>query len=87
MLLFCLVQSEIASERPGIFDCLREGLVRLFGWGVMPTTRLLPLWHLVPLVVLYGISHYTIMSLAEYTVLLSIKTEIMEAKVSWRKGF
>ena len=80
-----VVQSEVASERPGILDCLREGLSRLFGWGTMPTTRLLPLWRMVPLMVLYGVSHYTIMSLAEYTVMLSIRTDMLEAQVRLEK--
>lgn len=73
-----ILQSEIASERPGIFDFLREGLNRLLAGT---SNRLIPLWRIVPLMLFYGIAHYSIMSLADYTVMLSIRTEIMEAKV------
>lgn len=27
------VQSDIASEKPGIFDVFKEGVVRLVSWG------------------------------------------------------
>ena len=38
------VQSEIASEKPGIFDFLKEGLLRL---GPQSGSRTLPMWLLV----------------------------------------
>ena len=77
-----LFQSEIASERPGVLDCLREGVARLAGWSTSQTTRLLPVWKLVTPVVVYGLCHYVVSSLAKYTVLLSMKQEIIEDKVN-----
>ena len=80
-LLYCL-QSEIASERPGVFDCLREGATRLLGWGTVGPTRQLPVWKLVAPTVTLGLCHYVISSMAQYTVLVSLRTELLESKVS-----
>ena len=76
-----MLQSEIASERPGVFDCLREGASRLLGWSTQQSTRLLPVWKLVPPMVIHGILHYIISSLAKYTVQVSMRHDMMEAKV------
>ena len=76
-----IFQSEIASERPGVFDCLREGVSRLIGWATPQSTRLLPVWKLVPPLLLHGLLHYVISSLAKYTVQVSMRHDIMEAKV------
>ncbi len=75
-------QSEIASERPGVFDSLREGVARMVGWTTPHATRLLPIYKLVLPTLLHGMCHYAISSLAMYTVSVSIKAEIMEVKVS-----
>ncbi|KAK2720405.1 hypothetical protein QYM36_004327, partial [Artemia franciscana] len=42
-----LVQSEIASEKPGIFDIFKEGFFRLTSWTAPQTGRLLPIWVLI----------------------------------------
>jgi solute carrier family 25 protein 46 len=76
------VQSEIASERPGVFDCLREGATRLLGWGTVGPTRQLPVWKLVAPTVTLGLCHYVISSMAQYTVLVSLRTELLESKES-----
>ena len=78
---FYELQSEIASERPGVFDCLREGTSRLLGWSIQQSTRLLPVWKLVPPMVIHGVMHYIISSLAKYTVQVSMRHDMMEAKV------
>ncbi|XP_013406865.1 solute carrier family 25 member 46 [Lingula anatina] len=69
------VQSDIASERPGIFDCLKEGLARLVGVGTPHTTRILPIWKLVVPSVFLGLTHYITMAIAQYTALHTMKTE------------
>ncbi|KAG1698345.1 Solute carrier family 25 member 46 [Nymphon striatum] len=38
------VQSDIASEKPGAFDFMKEGFFRIFKWKTVQTTRLLPVW-------------------------------------------
>ena len=75
------LQSEIASERPGVFDCLWEGMTRTMAMTTQQTTRLLPVWQLLAPSALHGLLHYVIASLAQYTVVISIRTEIMENKV------
>lgn len=74
------VQSEIASERPGVLDCLKEGGNRVFGWSVAPTTTILPIWVLLGPTIFHGVSHYIISSLAKYTVQVSMRAEMLEAK-------
>lgn len=51
------VQSEIASERPGMLDVFREGAVRLLHWG-RAHGRLLPVWAIVVPTVAYGLNRY-----------------------------
>ncbi|KAI0222077.1 Solute carrier family 25 member 46 [Lamellibrachia satsuma] len=74
------VQSEIASERPGVFDCLREGTSRLLSMSSKQMTRLLPVWKLFFPTVTYGLLHYIISSLAQYTVLVSVRADMTERK-------
>ncbi len=55
------VQSEIASEKPGILDVFKEGLRRLlasFTSSASPHGRMLPFWTLIPANVAYGLLHY-----------------------------
>ncbi|KAK9506640.1 hypothetical protein O3M35_008535 [Rhynocoris fuscipes] len=52
------VQSDIASEKPGIFDVFREGLCRLVSWGSPQKGRMLPVWTLVFPTVIYGVFKY-----------------------------
>lgn len=56
------VQSCIASETPGVFDCLREGIVRAGHWRFSRSTRLMPIWLLVTPTILYGLLHYGVYS-------------------------
>lgn len=69
------VQSEIASERPGVFDCFREGGMRLVTWFSPQTTRLLPVWKLMLPHLFYSMSHYIVSSIARYTMLLSLSQD------------
>uniref|UniRef100_A0A069DT22 Putative solute carrier family 25 member 46 n=1 Tax=Panstrongylus megistus TaxID=65343 RepID=A0A069DT22_9HEMI len=52
------VQSDIASEKPGVFDVFREGLCRLVSWGSPQKGRMLPVWTLVWPTVMYGVFKY-----------------------------
>ncbi|KRT86134.1 mitochondrial carrier protein [Oryctes borbonicus] len=52
------VQSDIASEKPGILDVFREGFMRLLNWGGGPKGRMLPIWALVLPTVTLGIARY-----------------------------
>jgi len=52
------VQSDIASEKPGIFDVFQEGLYRLLSWSPPQTGRLLPIWIILCPAVLCGTFHY-----------------------------
>uniref|UniRef100_T1JQR3 Solute carrier family 25 member 46 n=1 Tax=Tetranychus urticae TaxID=32264 RepID=T1JQR3_TETUR len=56
-----IVQSTIASETPGVFDCLKEGLARFTHWN-STGTRLLPFWVLCIPTAGYYILHYQISS-------------------------
>lgn len=52
------VQSDIASEKPGILDVFREGFMRLLTWGGSAKGRMLPIWALVLPTVTLGIVRY-----------------------------
>jgi solute carrier family 25 protein 46 len=54
------VQSSIASENPGVFDCLKEGFSRISHWKM---GRKLPIWLLCGPTVTYNLSHYLIYTL------------------------
>ena len=55
------VQSEVASERPGVLDVFTEGTFRAVA-GLAPYSagRLLPVWTLVAPAALHGILHYVL---------------------------
>ena len=59
------VQSDIASEKPGILDVFREGLARLVSWSDPRCGRMLPVWVLVPPQVVHSVSHYMISTLVQ----------------------
>lgn len=59
------VQSDIASEKPGVLDCLKEGVCRLLKLGTPRSTRLLPMWQLVGPSALFGVSTYVLSSLIQ----------------------
>ncbi|XP_016942453.2 mitochondrial outer membrane protein SLC25A46 [Drosophila suzukii] len=52
------VQSDIASEKPGLFDVFREGSLRLFYWSSPQKGRMLPAWALIGPSVSFGITKY-----------------------------
>lgn len=52
------VQSEIASEKPGILDVFREGFMRLLHWGAPSKGRMLPIWALIVPTVTLGLAKY-----------------------------
>ncbi|KAI8114788.1 Solute carrier family 25 member 46 [Lucilia cuprina] len=52
------VQSDIASEKPGLFDVFREGSLRLLYWKYPQKGRMLPIWALIGPTVSVGITKY-----------------------------
>merc|ERR1719193_2209805 len=74
------VQSDIASERPGIFDCVREGSFRLLGYGMPQSTRLFPVWHLLLPTALHGTLHYVIAALTQWSVVSPMKRQQTESQ-------
>jgi len=52
------VQSDIASEKPGLFDVFREGANRLLSWSAPQKGRMLPVWAMVGPSVSLGVSKY-----------------------------
>lgn len=64
-----VVQCEAASERPGLLDCLREGLVRLLPRTGPRRGRLLPLWRLLGPSVAHGLAHYLLATLVRWAAL------------------
>ncbi|KAL5004222.1 hypothetical protein ScPMuIL_017678 [Solemya velum] len=74
------VQSDIASERPGVLDCVKEGITRVIGWNTPQTTRLLPIWKLILPTVAFRLAHYMITSVSQYTVTSTIRVEQQESR-------
>ncbi|CAD5115464.1 DgyrCDS4436 [Dimorphilus gyrociliatus] len=70
------VQSDVASETPGVLDVLRDGIYRVIGYNT--TNRLLPFWKLVLPCVTFGVLHYSLSSIVQHTVLMSIKHDRQE---------
>lgn len=52
------VQSDIASEKPGVFDVFREGCTRLLAFHNPQRGRMIPIWALIGPSVGMGISKY-----------------------------
>ncbi|KAL8585086.1 hypothetical protein ACOMHN_013102 [Nucella lapillus] len=74
------VQSDIASEKPGVLDTVREGVSRVAGWGTPQSGRLMPVWQLVGPTVALRLSHYLIASIANYTVISTKRSEQQERR-------
>ncbi|XP_005096971.1 solute carrier family 25 member 46 [Aplysia californica] len=74
------VQSDIASERPGVFDVLFEGVARIGSWGVPRTSRQLPIWQLALPTVVLRLSHYVVSSIAQFTVTSTMQLEQQEMR-------
>ncbi|GAB6018753.1 hypothetical protein CHUAL_000426 [Chamberlinius hualienensis] len=53
------VQSDIASEKPGLFDCIVEAAVRIIPNKTSSTSRVLPVWTLAFPTAAYSLVHYT----------------------------
>jgi len=52
------VQSDIASEKPGMFDVFKEGASRLLAWSAPQKGRMLPVWALLGPSVSLGLTKY-----------------------------
>ncbi|XP_071171235.1 mitochondrial outer membrane protein SLC25A46-like [Mytilus edulis] len=74
------VQSDVSSERPGVFNCVTEGVTRLMGMGSTQFTKLIPIWRLLLPTGLVGLSRYIIMQMARYTVITTIQQEEQEKR-------
>ncbi|XP_052100503.1 mitochondrial outer membrane protein SLC25A46-like [Mytilus californianus] len=74
------VQSDVSSERPGVFNCVTEGVTRLMGMGSTQFTKLIPIWKLLLPTGLVGLSRYIIMQMARYTVITTIQQEEQEKR-------
>lgn len=61
------VQSDIASEKPGILDVFKEGFMRILSWGGGPKGRMLPVWALVLPTVTLGICRYFFSTIVKAT--------------------
>ena len=77
------VQSEIASEKPGVLDVFREGVSRILNWSCPHSGRMLPVWLLVPPTVAHGVMHYAayvVTSSLSHTLILKTYRERQRAK-------
>lgn len=69
------VQSDIASEKPGVLDVFREGAIRLVHWGLPQRGRLLPIWALIIPTVALGLARHLF-----YITVRGGMTKIMQAR-------
>lgn len=79
------VQSDIASEKPGILDVFREGTVRLLSWGSPNKGRMLPVWSLVIPTTTLGLAKYVcglIVSGASFRIIQARQRQRQEKQVS-----
>ncbi|CAG5132864.1 unnamed protein product [Candidula unifasciata] len=74
------VQSEIASERPGVLDVLFEGVARIGMWGTPHAARQIPVWQLALPTVIFRLSHYIVNSIAQFTVTSAMHLEQQEMR-------
>lgn len=72
------VQSEIASEKPGVLDVFREGFIRLLSWNDGPKGRLIPIWALVLPTVTLGLAKYLFSLMIK-----SATSKLLQAKVKY----
>ncbi|XP_054713898.1 mitochondrial outer membrane protein SLC25A46-like [Uloborus diversus] len=79
------VQSDIASEKPGVLDILKEGICRIFKWGTPQSSRLLPMWQLIFPAACHGLSIYVLSSLVQSVLrwLISIKKRNLREKIPY----
>lgn len=76
------VQSDIGGEKPGLFDCVKEGVTRVMGIGMPQTTRLLPIYKLMLPTATYWLLDYVITSIAQYTVMSAVHSEQQDQEMS-----
>uniref|UniRef100_A0A0B7B7T2 Solute carrier family 25 member 46 n=1 Tax=Arion vulgaris TaxID=1028688 RepID=A0A0B7B7T2_9EUPU len=74
------VQSDIASERPGVLDVLFEGVTRIGMWGNLHSARQIQLWQLALPTVIFRLSHYIVSSIAQFTVSSAMHLEQQEIR-------
>lgn len=74
------VQSDIASEKPGVFDIFREGASRLLALNVPQKGRMLPVWVLIGPCVGIGLSKYLFSVIVQ-----GISTRIMAKSITNRQ--
>ncbi|XP_017051527.1 solute carrier family 25 member 46 [Drosophila ficusphila] len=75
------VQSDIASEKTGLFNVLREGGLRLFHWSSPQKGRMLPAWALICPCVSIGITKYLFNLLIH-----GVSTRMMRRRIMYLKG-
>lgn len=68
------IQSDIASDRPGLFFCFTEGFSRLLGYGGVQSQRLLPFYKLLVPTVSYLVLKYTLSAVLRHVILIIIRT-------------
>ncbi|KAG0423604.1 hypothetical protein HPB47_000643 [Ixodes persulcatus] len=83
-----VVQCDVASEKPGVLDCLREGLGRMCRWGAPSRGRMLPFWKLVGPTVAHGVLHHLLSSLVRSvaTWLLELRSRQQRRHIGDRMG-
>ncbi|KAK3585319.1 hypothetical protein CHS0354_040268 [Potamilus streckersoni] len=72
------IQSDVATESTGIFDCCKEAISRTVGWGVPQTTRLMSVWRLIFPTVAFKLSRYILTSVVHYTTMSRVHMEQQE---------
>ena len=75
-------QSDIASERPGVFDVLVEGMTRIGAWGAPKTSRQIAVWQLALPTVVFRLSHYVVNSIAQFSLSSAMHLEQQDLRVS-----
>uniref|UniRef100_T1JFS1 Solute carrier family 25 member 46 n=1 Tax=Strigamia maritima TaxID=126957 RepID=T1JFS1_STRMM len=72
------VQSDIASETPGIFDCIKEGIKRLVSTRMSATCRVVPVWLLLAPTVILGVAQYVVSSSVQFIALRTLRLKEVE---------
>ncbi|XP_017012213.2 mitochondrial outer membrane protein SLC25A46 [Drosophila takahashii] len=72
------VQSDIASEKTGLLDVLREGALRLFYWSAPQKGRMLPAWAIIGPSVSIGITKYLF-----HLLIHGVSTRMMRRRIAF----
>ncbi|KAK9889422.1 hypothetical protein WA026_004694 [Henosepilachna vigintioctopunctata] len=70
------VQSEIASEKPGILDVFKEGFIRMLSWNDRSKGRLIPIWALILPTVTLGLVKYLFTMLMKSTTIKILQSRM-----------